>query len=189
MDGVPRKRDQLGGPHPGAVEQFDERAQTKDGGAGLLAAHPVELGEQGADGLVAEYLGKRPDGRRARKSGGRIVAAKALVVEEAVESAKRGRLARHGRRLELDPGAGEPLESGRRGAGESSAEQLGRAAKIALVGEAGVERRARFRRQHLEEGGDQLPVLADPGHSRVIASAAIIRASYSSPTSFSAFTI
>ena len=42
---------------------------------------------------------------------------------------------------------------------------------------------------HLEEGGDQLPVLPRHDHSRLSASAAIILASYSRPTCRSAATI
>src|SRR5687768_18596738 len=76
-----------------------------------------------------------------------------------------------------------------RGSGEAAAEQLGGAAQVALIGQAGVEGGAGLGGEHLEEGADQLPVLARSGHSRVIASAAIIRASYSSPTSLSARTI
>ena len=46
------------------------------------------------------------------------------------------------------------------GLGEAAAEQLRGAAQVALIGEQGVARRAGLGGHHLEEGGDQLPVLA-----------------------------
>ncbi len=71
---------------------------------------------------MAEDLGQRPGAGGAGQSGGGIVGAKPLVVEEAEEAAQRRRLARDGRRLERKPGFGEALELVLRGARQPAAE-------------------------------------------------------------------
>ncbi len=126
---------------------------------------------------MIEYPGQRPLAGGTRQRGRRIVGTHALVLEEGVETAQRGRLARDRGALQRHPGLGELPQLLRRRIGEPAAEQLRGAPQIALVGEQGVARRAGFGGHHLEEGRDSLPILARGVHSRATASAAIIRAS------------
>jgi hypothetical protein len=176
-EGVARQRDQLGGAQAGAVEQLDQRRQAQRQRTRLRPLAALDFGEQGVDGGVVEHPGQRPGAGGSGQSGGGVVGAQALVLEEGVEAAQRGRLAGDGGALERQPGGRQRLQPVRRSGGETAAEQLRRAAQVPAVGEQGVGGGARLRRHHLEEGADQPPVLARGAHSRVIASAAIIRAS------------
>src|SRR5205085_8381415 len=181
-DGIAWERDEFGGAEARAVEQFDQSGEADGESAAFLAA-PLDLGEEGVDRLVVEDLGQRALAGRAGERGGRVVGPVAFVGEEAEEAAKGGRLAGEGGAAERKPGLAEALQFLRRGARKRPFHQLGGAAEVALIGEQGVAGGPGFGGHHLEEGGDQLAVLArERGHSRLSASAAIIRASYSRPT-------
>ena len=142
---------------------------------------------------MPQHLGQRTGRTRPRQGAAGIVSAVTFVRQERVEPAKRRGLARDGGARQCAPILAQRGERGCVRLREAPTQCGGRQHQVAPIRRYRVGRRTGFRGQHLEEQLDELRVATTghrlTAHSRAIASAAIIRASPSSPTDRSAPTI
>jgi hypothetical protein len=156
----------------------------------MLGAQPLgDDREKPIDLRHRQYLGQRPPRHRPGQRGGGIVGAQPLLLQKAVKGPQRRRLARDGGRRQFRPLRRQPAQRFLVRACKACGQQRRRAGQIGAIGEQRVARHAALRRHHFEETVDQGGVVLPHRQARLIASAAIIRASGSSPTRWSAATI
>ena len=140
-------------------------------------------GEQPRDLGMIEQARQRTPRARTGQGGRRIVCAQAFVDQKSVKLAQRRTLARQRRRGEIAPRRAQSCQIVTAG-GCQIADMFARAFEIAAIGGQRVCRRTAFGGEHREEGFDRYR-----DYARATASAAIIRASGSSPTRRSAETM
>ncbi len=161
-DRAPRQAHELARPKPRAVKQLQQREvadrqRLAACGAFLgLPEHPRDFG-------LVENPRQRALEPRPRKRRGGVVAAQAVVDEEAEEAPQRGRAPRHRRRREVRPICAQPRQIVRRSAGQRP-DGIGRALEVIAIGAERVPRSTRLRRHHVEEPVDQRLVFC--GHVR-----------------------
>ena len=163
---APRQRHQLGRAQARAVKQFEQRevAQRQ-----RLAARRAVLdrGEHRLDFVRRRDLGQRPLSARPRQRRRRIVAAQALVEQEAVETPQRRRSPRHRRGRELAQSLAEPRQrSSACRIAERRRATSAAAFEVAAIGGQRVARGARLGRHHVEEAIDQRSIARGHAMSR-----------------------
>ena len=150
--GVQGQAHQLGDPHPGGVEQLEQRQQSH-----ALRAPARSRGlQQEIDLGLGEQLRQAASAPRCVQAGGGIVAAQAFGEQESVELADRGEAP--GRRARRAPRRGQCRHIGAqilafraRQFSVPAGEKPAAVAQVAQIGVEGILGRAPFGGQHLEE--------------------------------------
>jgi hypothetical protein len=175
--GGQRQGDQFGRPQARAIEQFEQGKQADCLGP-VRGGFLLGTEQQRLDFAMTEQARQRPAAARARQGGRGIVPPQAFIQQEAVELAQRRTLAGKAGRRKIGPGMAQPGNGGAV-CHDQIADVAFRPFQVAAIGGQRVQRRAAFGGEHGEELVYGRRNALQP---RATASAAIIRASASSPT-------